>query len=113
MYGLPQSGSLGHDLLEERLNKEGYFQSRIVPGLWKDKTRKIQFVLVVDNFGMKYIQKQDLDHLINSLEKYYDVALDLEGKEYVKIELECDYANKKVYLSMKSYLEKALRQCDM
>ena len=33
MYGLPQSGSLGDDLLEERLNKEGYFQSRIVPGL--------------------------------------------------------------------------------
>jgi hypothetical protein len=33
MYGLPQAGSFGHDLLEERLNKEGYFQSQIVPGL--------------------------------------------------------------------------------
>ena len=27
MYGLPQAGSLGHDLLEQWLNKEGYFQS--------------------------------------------------------------------------------------
>ena len=27
MYGLPQAGSLGHDLLEECLNQEGYFQS--------------------------------------------------------------------------------------
>jgi hypothetical protein len=35
MYGLPQAGSLGHDLLEKRLNAEGYFQSKIVPGLWK------------------------------------------------------------------------------
>ena len=34
MYGLPQAGSLGHDLLELRLNKEGYYQSKIVPGLW-------------------------------------------------------------------------------
>ena len=25
MYGLPQAGSFGHDLLEECLNKEGYF----------------------------------------------------------------------------------------
>jgi hypothetical protein len=33
MYGLPQSGSLGHDLLKQRLNAEGYFQSRIAPGL--------------------------------------------------------------------------------
>ncbi len=29
MYGLPQAGSLGHDLLEQRLNKEGYFQSQL------------------------------------------------------------------------------------
>ena len=39
MYGLPQAGSLGHDLLEKRLNEEGYFQSKIVPGLWKHKTK--------------------------------------------------------------------------
>eukprot|EP00804_Cyclotella_cryptica_P014825 CCRYP_015027-RA/>CCRYP_015027-RA protein AED:0.12 eAED:0.12 QI:0/0/0/1/0.2/0.16/6/0/1256 len=67
MYGLPQSGSLGHDLLKQRLNAEGYYQSRITPGLWKQKTRNIQFVLVVDDFGIKYIKRQDLDHLINSV----------------------------------------------
>eukprot|EP00804_Cyclotella_cryptica_P011340 CCRYP_016348-RA/>CCRYP_016348-RA protein AED:0.43 eAED:0.43 QI:0/0/0/1/0/0/2/0/210 len=27
MYGLPQSGSLGHDLLKQGLNDKGYFQS--------------------------------------------------------------------------------------
>jgi hypothetical protein len=64
MYGLPQARSLGHDLLEERLNQEGYFQSQIVPGFWKHKTRDIKFVLVVDNFGIKYLQKEDLAHLI-------------------------------------------------
>ncbi|KAL7483958.1 hypothetical protein ACHAW6_009605 [Cyclotella cf. meneghiniana] len=37
MYGLPQAGLLGHELLESRLNKEGYFQSKIVPGLWKQR----------------------------------------------------------------------------
>jgi hypothetical protein len=45
MYGLPQAGSLGHDLLETRLNAEGYFQSKLVSGLWKHKTRDIKFVL--------------------------------------------------------------------
>ena len=94
MYGLPQAGSLGHDLLEERLNKEGYFQSQLVPGFWKHKTRPIQFVLVVDDFGIKYLKQADLDHLITLLEKYYDVTADLEGKEYVKIELDWDYKNK-------------------
>lgn len=112
MYGLPQSGSLGHDLLENRLNQEGYYQSKIVPGLWKHKTRPIQFVLVVDDFGIKYVRKADLDHLMQSLEKYYDVSLDLEGKEYVKIELDWDYEKRRVHLSMAPYLQKALRQFD-
>ena len=112
MYGLPQSGSLGHDLLEQRLNAEGYFQSQIAPGLWKHKTRNTQFVLVVDDFGIKYIKQQDLDHLINSLKQYYDVSVVMEGKEYVKIELDWDNEQGKVHLSMKPYLLKTLRQFD-
>eukprot|EP00956_Cyclotella_meneghiniana_P020906 scaffold37523_cov49-Cyclotella_meneghiniana.AAC.1 len=112
MYGLPQAGSLGHDLLEQRLNAEGYFQSKIVPGLWKHEVRPIQFVLVVDDFGIKYIRNEDLDHLVKSIKKHYDVTVDREGKEYLKIELDWDYKNRRVHLSMKPYLEKALRQFD-
>jgi hypothetical protein len=66
-YGLPQAGSLSHDLLEKRLNAEGYFKSLLVPGLWKHKTRNIQFVLVVDDFGIKYTKREDLDHLVGIL----------------------------------------------
>ena len=110
--GLPHSGSVRHDALEARLNKEGYFKSKIVPALWKHQTRNIQFVLVVDDFGIKYLRKEDSDHLIETLRKYYDVKVDLDGKECVKIELDWDYANGKVHLSMAPYLRKALRQCD-
>ena len=112
MYGLPQSGSLGHDLLEHRLNQEGYYQSQIVPGLWRHKTKAIQFLLVVDDFGIKYLKKEDLDHLIQSLQKYYEVTVDMTGKEYVKIELDCDYKNRKVHMLMMPYLHKALCQFD-
>ena len=31
MYGLPQSGLLANELLEKRLNKQGYYQSKLVP----------------------------------------------------------------------------------
>jgi hypothetical protein len=112
MYGLPQAGSLGHDLLESRLNEAGYYQSKIVPGFWKHQTKPTQFVLVVDDFGIKYLTDKDLDHLIKSLEKYYDVTVDKEGKEYVKIELDWDYDKREVHLSMAPYLQKALRQFD-
>ncbi|KAL7486065.1 hypothetical protein ACHAW6_011664, partial [Cyclotella cf. meneghiniana] len=111
-YGLPQAVSLSQDLLEKRLNMKGYFKSLVIPGLWKHKTRNIQFVLVVDDFGIKYLKREDLNHLIKILKRYYDIFMDLDGKEFVKIELDWDYNKGEVYLSMEPSLQKALRQFD-
>ena len=41
MYGLPQSGLLANELLEKRLTKRGYQQSKLVPGLWKHDWRPV------------------------------------------------------------------------
>jgi hypothetical protein len=38
MYGLPQAGLIANKLLESRLNKHGYQQSKLVPGLWRHDT---------------------------------------------------------------------------
>ena len=35
MYGLPQAGIIVQELLEKRLLKAGYTQSKITPGYWK------------------------------------------------------------------------------
>lgn len=40
-------------------------------GLWKHETRAIQFTLVVDNFGIKYVGKENAMQLIKSLKEYY------------------------------------------
>ena len=53
MYGLPHAGLIAQQLLEQRLQKHGYEQSKITPGFWKHKWRPIAFSLVVDDFGVK------------------------------------------------------------
>ena len=85
MYGLPQAGLLAQELLEKRLAKRGYYQSNIVPGLWKHKTRKIVFTLVVDDFGIKYVNKSDAEHLMSVLKKDYEVTEDWNGKRYIRM----------------------------
>ena len=55
MYGLPQSGFLANESLEQWLNKHGYIQSKFVPDLWKHCSRLITFCLTVNDFGVKYI----------------------------------------------------------
>jgi hypothetical protein len=67
MYGLPQAGIIAQDLLTKQLHKAGYQQSKVTPGYWHHEWCPISFTLVVDDFGMKYINKTDVDHLTSVL----------------------------------------------
>jgi hypothetical protein len=91
MYGLPQAGLLAIVLLEKCLNKQGYQQSKLVPGLWKHNTRPIQFTLVVDDFGVKYIRKEHAQHLKNTLEEHYKHTCNWTDKCCIGIKLDWDY----------------------
>ena len=110
MYGLPQSGLLANQLLEKRLNRHGYHQSKYVPGLWKHDTRPIQFTLVVDDFGVKYVGEEHAQHLKSVLEEHYKVTTDWTGTRYIGITLDWDYDKRQVHLSMPGYVKKALKQ---
>jgi hypothetical protein len=63
MYGLPQAGRIANDELLPRLAAGGYKEAGTTPGLFKHETNSIIFCLIVDDFGVKYIKKQDAEHL--------------------------------------------------
>ena len=69
MYGLPQARLTVKELLKKRLAKHEYSQSKLVPGLWSHEWRTIQFTMVVDDFGVKYVGKENSEHLIYVLQK--------------------------------------------
>jgi len=110
MYGLPQAGIIAQELLQERLAKVGYHQSKIVPGLWTHKTRNTCFTLVVDNFAIKYTKKEDAQHLIDALEKDYTISTNWDSTKYIGLTIDWDYAKRKVYIHMPGYLAKALQR---
>jgi hypothetical protein len=110
MYDLPQSGLLANELLEKRLNEHGYQQSKLVHGLWKHDTWPIQFTLVVDNFGVKYVGKKHAQHLKNTLEEHYKLTCNWTGTQYIRITLDWDYKKRQVHLSMPNHMKKALKQ---
>ena len=108
MYGLPQAGIIAQELLQERLLKAGYRQSKVTPGYWKHDWRPISFTLVVDDFGVKYINKTDVNHLIQALKQDYEIEEDWNGTRYLGITLDWDYNKREVHLSMPGYVERAL-----
>ena len=70
MYGLPYVGVIAQQLFEKRLEKHVYHQSDKTPGFWNHDTRPISFTLIVDDFGVKYVGKENADHLINVLREH-------------------------------------------
>ena len=91
MYSLPQAGLLANKEVEKFLNKHGYWQSKLVQGLWKHDTQSIQFTLVIDNFGVKYTQREDIGHLKTVLDTNYKITTDWTGTRYMGITLDWDY----------------------
>ncbi len=78
--------------------------------MWFHKTCPITFILVVDDFGVKYVNKDDVDHLIASIKKNYMLTKDRTGNLYCGIQLDCDYAGWTVDISMPGYIKKKLQE---
>ena len=69
--------------------------------------RKTVFALCIDDFGVKYHSTEDLNHLQQTLEKYYDISFDKEGRKYCGLTLEWNYKEGYVNVSMPQYVTKA------
>ena len=110
MYGLPQAGLLANELLEKRLNKRGYRQIKLVPGFWTHNWRPVQFTLVVNDFGVKFVGEEHAIHLNNTIEENYTVTTERDGRRYIGITLDWDYKRRQVHLSMPNYVTKTLKQ---
>ena len=110
MYGLKQAGKIANEDLIKYLKPFGYYSSKWTPGLWFHETRPISFTLVVDNLGVKYTRKEDAEHLFNAIEQKYPIKIDWTGSKYIGIDIDWHYDEKYVTLSMKGYVEKALKE---
>jgi hypothetical protein len=110
MYGLPQAGILAQELLKKGLNKHGYRQSPITPGLWWHNFCPISFTLCVDNFGIKYVGQEHFKHLSGILKEHYKCSQDWSGTRYLGMNINWDYINKNVHVSMLDYVPEALIQ---
>ena len=110
MYGLPQAGRVAYDALLPRLKAAGYEPTRITPGLFRHKHNTVTFCLCVDDFGVKYIKKEDAIHLRDTLKKDYKITEDWEGTNYCGLDLDWNYEKGYVDIFMKDYVRKALQR---
>ena len=112
IYGLKESGKLANIQLKKVLANADYHPCRFTHGLYRHKTRPIAFSLVVDDFGVKYTNKCDAEHLLSVLSAKYPMKADWTGTRYLGMSLKWTYANihkdRNVQLSMPGYVNESL-----
>jgi hypothetical protein len=74
IYSLPHAGVIANDLLQERLKVDGYYPCKHTPVLWKHTQHMVVFVLVVDDFGIKYTGEHNTRHLLDALKRHYTIT---------------------------------------
>jgi hypothetical protein len=110
MYGLKQAGLLASQLLQQILAHCGYFPARHNPGLWLHKTRSIAFTIVVDDFAVKYVGKDNAHHFCNALLYHYEITTDWGGTVYSGMKLKWDYQKRTCDIFMPGYVTNVLNK---
>ena len=62
----------------------------------------------MDDFGIQYFNKDDADHLINALQSKYIITIATKGKKICGLNIDWNYTNGWVDISMKGYVKNVL-----
>ena len=108
--GLNQAGRISNNQLIKHLAQFGLSPAQHTPSLWRHETREIIFSLVVDDFGGKYVGKKNAEHLRDSLCTLYRVSEDWTGSKFLGLQLDWDYKNRHVDISMPKYVGDVLQK---
>ena len=107
-YGLPQAGKLAQDKLIAHLAVHGYLQCPDVPCVFRHVTRNVTFSLVVDDFGIKYFNREDAEHLLQCLRLEYKMTVNWKGDKYLGMQIDFAPDMRSVKLSLPGYIAKVL-----
>ena len=59
---------LSQPIPNKNITPFGYYPSKITPGIWHHKTRPIKFTILLYEFGVKYVNKEDAQHFLDFIE---------------------------------------------
>ena len=81
------------------------------PGRKRHVTKLVQLTFVVDICGVKYVGKENAEHLIRTIKKAgYELSEDWAGALYCGITLDWHYEERYIEISMTHYIKRVSQQ---
>ena len=78
--------------------------------LFRNGTDGTDFALVVDDFGVNYLNKLSAQHLIDTLQKLYVITIDWMVSKYLGFSITFDYEQHTVDISIPGYIDRVLQR---
>ena len=107
MYGLKETAILAYEQLRNHLELYCYVPFKHTPGMWRHTTDPITFTLAVDDFGIKYFNKVDANHLFSALHAKYSITIERSGVSNLGLTINWNYNNGYLDISMPDFVPKA------
>ena len=76
LYSLSQSGALAAKKVARDLKPYKYYKVPKTNGLWRHASCPISFTLVVNEFGILYVDKADAEHIQAALKAHYPMTVE-------------------------------------
>ena len=108
MYSLKEASCVTFENLKANLAPSGYHPVSCTPRLWCHQSKRTTFKLAVDDFGIKYFNMPDLEHVLDALRQSYTISVDKSGSQYCGLAIKWNYDENYVDISMPGYIQKAL-----
>jgi len=74
-------------------------------GTLKHKWQPTTFVLIVDDFGVKYVGKRHAEHLLTTHQDHYTVTTNWTGSKFADIDVAWDYNKRTCRTTMPGYID--------
>ena len=107
MYGLKQAATLAYVNLVKNLAQFCYEPIQQTDSFSRHNTRPTKFCLCIDNFGVKYFDQADINHL------NYKLSTDFSARNYCGLTIDWNYNNGFVDISIPGYIEKGANKIPM
>ena len=76
IHALQQVGKIANDNLKQHLLPYVHVPTKHTPRLWRHMTFNVTFTLIVDNFGIKHTNIEQVKRLLHFLQQIHNITVD-------------------------------------
>ena len=106
IYGLKQAAIIAYNQLISHMEPHGYYPVPFTTVIWAPKTSRTKFCLCVDNCVVKYFNKYDAYHILESVKNHYAFSNYWEGFNYLVLKMYWNYRKEYVDILIPEYVKK-------